>query len=128
MGLINFLLRLLGLKKDAKPGTSQPTTVSYEAASHEPERSDDLVRPKLDPLRYSPQRPEYEKLDRGSFLVPKQAGTATPPYKFASSDVRTGAFLDLSQDGDQDRLYYFGLIQEPKTPRKVNHSKGGEIF
>lgn len=113
MGLINFLLRLFGLKQAPGPSSSSDAanhtaSTSTVAEPQEQERSNDLVRPKLDPLKYRPQKAEYEKPDRG-FWGTKAAGEPTPPYKFASSDVRTGSFLDLSQDGDQDRLNEFGL-------------------
>jgi RNA-directed DNA polymerase len=89
MGLFDFLIRLFF------PKPARPVEEAVTPTPKKPRR-----RPRLVPLRSSTSR----IWTRNATLDVKE-----PPYAFARIGIGTGRFLDLSQDGDEERLVHFEL-------------------
>lgn len=107
MGFFDFLLRLLGLKRDSR--AEETSTASPAPVKRKRRRRKPGVRPKLAPLKFKRQRwCEYQHDPKGltassrPLSVPQ--ATKERPYPFANPDVRFGGYLDLSQDSDQIQL------------------------
>ena len=103
MGLIDFLFRMLGLKRESRGElpTSVPTK-PRPAAKTQTKTS----YPRLHPLRFKRER--WSKVKKSSqklsastrpFSVPD--AKTERPYPLANQDVRYGGYLDLSQDLDE---------------------------
>ena len=118
MGLIDFLFRMLGLKRESRGElpTSVPTK-PRPAAKTQTKTS----YPRLHPLRFKRER--WSKVKKSSqklsastrpFSVPD--AKTERPYPLANQDVRYGGYLDLSQDSDPVQLRELELPQFTNPP------------
>ncbi len=105
MGLFKFLLSLFFPQKN-KPSLEKSIILQRKKFKKK-------TRPKLTPLR-------FKKITRETLTVRTSVSTPAnePPYRFARYDIKTGGFLDLSQDGDLERLAAHGLPQF-STPEEL---------
>lgn len=108
MGLFDFIKSIFGGSSPSpldSPQTQLETTQDLQAPSPQPVKEAGLHRPQrtnvsLRPLDYR------SSLERTSESIEIVRGK---PYPFAFPGARTGEYLDLSQDGDERWLEYYGL-------------------
>ncbi|WP_437192790.1 reverse transcriptase family protein [Planctomicrobium sp. SH527] len=131
MGLIDFVLRLLGISRRPAKGTLAPASVSdtksppvstkpsavepfqstLEAASPEP-ASTQVKTPKATAKKNYKNPTRLQALKYQSNLIPTEPHlevTQGRPYRFAWVADHPGQFRNLSLDCDQRWLDYFGL-------------------
>jgi hypothetical protein len=98
MGLLDFLLRFL------LPGRRAPV---HQAKGRERFRQRREQKPRLEPLRRANRRRDSGR--NGQPSTSESLETSVLPYQFARFSSSYGRYLDLSRDGDADRLDQFGL-------------------
>ncbi len=105
MGLFKFLFNLFFSGKQQ--------SLSGKSASRRRRKPEKITRAKLSPLR-------FKKSSHDSSTVRTSVSTPAdnPPYRFARYDIKTGGFLDLSKDGDSERISSMGLPQF-STPEEL---------
>ncbi len=134
MGLIDFLKSLLGFKSASKDQfaasvatlsarpTAEPAPEPVQISSSsapQPVRSlgkhfqGSERKPRV-PVRLVPFHYETSLVPAS----PESEIVSTKPYKFAFPGPRTGEYLDLSKDGDERWLEYYGL-PALKTPQDL---------
>ena len=134
MGLISWLLQWIGLRPTrhslpsqehrsarssdsssasrhpAGNGHSQPPAKARQKPALGDKRS---LRPRLVPTR---RKELKDATHRRAIPIVETKGAA--PYRYARYGSRTGHYLDLSRDGDSDRLQRYGL-PEFHTPEEL---------
>ena len=98
MGLFQFLRRLLfGSPTNGSVGRS-----ASQQKSGRSNRSRDLRKPRLKPLRYK----KDSKLERSETIE-----VSSPPHELARYGSRTGHYLDMTQDSNFEKLDQYDLPQ-----------------
>lgn len=117
MGLISWLMERIGWKS-ARPAPHQPnhsTSKSLDGMpSHgRPEENGKPLETSVDRpprrIRLFPTRRRTQRSSTRRESPPYIEVAGSPPYRYARYGSQTGHYLDLSRDGDEAKLWRFGL-------------------
>ena len=126
MGLINWLLQLVGwrqpprissLEKPETPQSLQTSTPSNQTTETVPlprrvpglSRQRQWARTSFSRVKLTPTRYRQYKAGLRASKAPLEETKGAAPYRYARYGSRTGHYLDLSRDGDDQHLREVGL-------------------